>query len=353
MARDDTDSLSAVWRWFAETQFAGYSPIYERVALELARNREVLRFATSAPPAAHMPTNLLAAVHYVLLGHPEHPLAEIYAGRVDADPLPAFLELLDDHRDEVASLLETRRIQTNECGRSALIGPGLTWLARRFEPPIALVDVGASGGLNLICDRYLLDYQERGATGPRGSPVKIICSVKGGEPPIAAQLPMITVRTGIDRSPIDLADPDDARWLLACAWPGTGRIERTAAAIRLAQSDLPEVRRGDANDLLPGVLSELPPKSLAVVVTTWAFAYFSAEDRARFSEILRAASLDRTVAWLSAEGAATVGALADEAHHGNPTEADVLGAVVFHNGASSPHLLGYVHSHGLWLDWRA
>ena len=143
----------------------------------------------------------------------------------------------------------------------------------------------------------------RQCRSPAGSPV--------ATSPIAPALPALVSRIGIDRSPIDLSHPDDARWLLACVWPDTGRLERTAASIQLAQADPPPVMAGDANDLLPGVLGRLPAGETAVIVTTWAFAYFSLEDRARFVQILEAESQCRTIAWLSAEGLGTVAAFTD------------------------------------------
>ena len=154
------------------------------------------------------------------------------------------------------ALLSTRHIQTNDCGRSALIGPGLTWLASQLSEPMALTDVGASAGLNLLCDRYRIDYGGAGATGPSDSPVQITCRVAGGNPPIAPALPPLRSRIGIDRSPIDLGHPDDARWLLACVWPDTDRLERTAASIHLAQQDPPRVVAGEANDTVEHDIDE-------------------------------------------------------------------------------------------------
>ena len=115
---------------------------------------------------------------------------------------------------------------------------------------------------------------------------------------------------GIDLSPIDLSDPADARWLLACVWPDTGRAERVEASIRLAQQDLPTVVAGRANAVLPSILAGLPAGATAIVTTTWAFGYFSVEERAEFVDLLRAESGRRPVAWVSAEGAGTVDALA-------------------------------------------
>jgi len=330
---DPTADLAHLWEWFAENQCRGYSPLYEQICRAVAGDRDLLELVRSAPPAAHMPPALLGAVHYLLLEGLEHPLADVYAGRSDADPAPLFVDVCRARRDDVVALLSTRHIQTNECGRSAVIGPGLTWLSSRLQGAFALIDVGASAGLNLLCDHYRIDYGAHGATGPAGSPVEIRCHVLSGDPPIADSLPTFVTRVGIDRSPIDLANPDDARWLLACVWPDTGRLERTAACIRLAQEHRPEVIAGDANHVLPAVLAELPEGTTAVAVTTWAFAYLTIEERRRFIEVLERASYKRPVAWLSAEGAGIVDAF--DGHSGPSDEraaSDVLGAVTFDCG---------------------
>jgi hypothetical protein len=350
---DGLDDFTEMWRWFA-THCQEYSPLYEQISRAVAGDRELLAAVRSAPPSAHLPPALLAAVHYLVLEGADQAVAEVYAGRSPADPGPLFLEFCRSHRDAVMAILATRHIQTNECGRSSAIGPGLTWLASRLDGPFALVDVGASAGLNLLCDRYRLDYGSHGATGPADSPVTITSTVRGGHPPIAAQLPALATRVGIDRSPIDLADPDDARWLLACVWPDTDRLDRTAAAIHLAQADPPRVIAGDANDVLPGVLGALPPGTAALVTTTWAFGYFSAEDRQTFMEVLDRASYQRDIAWLSAEAAGTVGPLAAaRLADDEQGKADLLGAIVFRGGTREAHVLGYVQEHGAWLDWRA
>jgi hypothetical protein len=349
------DDFAQMWAWFA-THCHDYSPLYERISAAVANDPQLLDWIRSAPPDAHLPPALLAAVHYLLLESPDHPLAAVYAGRSDADPAPLFVQLCRDRSEDVMHLLTTRHIQTNDCGRSALIAPGLTWLAGQLAAPMALVDVGASAGLNLLCDRYRIDYGPAGATGPGDATVRIDCRVTGGHPPIAATLPPLVARIGIDRSPIDLSHPDDARWLLACVWPDTGRLERTAASIHLAQADPPMVIAGDGTDALPGVLARLPAGAAAVIVTTWAFAYFGLDDREHFVHMLEAESRTRTIAWLSAEGLGTVAAFADDpraAGANTPAGADVLGAALFDGGAARWELLGLVQEHGAWIDWRA
>jgi hypothetical protein len=349
---DATADLASLWRWFGEHQFRGYSPIYERIADAVAGDREVLELFREAPPAAHLPPAPLGAVRYLLLDGLDHPLGEVYGRQSNADPGPLFLDLCRTERANLLALLETRRVQTNDCGRSAILGPAITWVAMRLPGPYSLVDVGASAGINLLCDRFRLDYGRFGSTGPAESTVRIRCDVAGGDPPIADRLPALAARVGIDLSPIDLSDPTDGRWLLACVWPDTGRAERVEASIRLAQQDPPTVVAGRANAVLPSVLAGLPSDATAILTTTWAFGYFSMDERAEFVDLLRAESRRRRIAWVSAEGAGTVDALPGLSAP-DPSDPDVLGAMLFESGDSTAHLLARVHAHGNWIDWRA
>jgi hypothetical protein len=281
----------------------------------------------------------------------EHPLAAVYAGASDADPWPLFREICFDHRPEVGALMETRRTNTNECGRSAVIGPALTWVAAHVGTPLALCDVGASAGLNMGCDRYLLDYGTAGTTGPASSEVRISCAVTGGNPPIAPVLPPIAARIGLDRSPVDLEIADDARWLLACTWPDTGRLDRTRAAIRDAQRHPPTIRRGEMVADVRTTLAELPHDATPCVLTTWAVAYLSREARLEFAAELARAGRERPVVWVSGEAPNVVPAFADVEAPTVDIEASVLGAIVYDGEREHATQLAFVHPHGSWIDW--
>ncbi len=350
-----TDQLGRMWEWFADTSCRGYSPLYDRICRFVAQDPELLALTQEAPPEAHQPNVLLGVVHYLLLGGLDHPLAAVYAGENDADPRPLFHDLCLANRAEILVLMETRRTQTNECGRSALIGPALTWTARNVGTPLALLDVGTSAGLNLGCDRYLLDYGACGTSGPPDSDVRIECTVTGGVPPIASRLPAIVARVGLDRSPIDLTNELDARWLLACTWPDTGnRLERTAAAIRAAQRHPPTIRQGDMIDDLPSALASLPTDAVAVVTTTWAIAYLSREARVRFAAQLAKAGRDRTIVWISGEGPGIVPEFADvKVPEVEGIEPNLLGAIVYDGNRKYATPLAFVHPHGASIDWIA
>jgi hypothetical protein len=60
------------------------------------------------------------------------------------------------------------------------------------------------------------------------------------------------------------------------------------------------------------------------------------------------------ITWLSAEGAGTVDAFADsDVPSHDATISNILGALTFERGAVHEELLGFVHQHGSWIDWRA
>jgi Uncharacterized protein conserved in bacteria (DUF2332) len=81
-----TDALAAIWIYIADSSCRGYSPLYDHICRTVAESDAVLDLVTEAPPEGHNPVLLLAAVHHLLLGGLEHPLAAVYAGESDADP---------------------------------------------------------------------------------------------------------------------------------------------------------------------------------------------------------------------------------------------------------------------------
>ncbi len=347
--------LSDLWTYFAEHECGEYSRLYARICETVAADAGVLDLIRAAPPTSHQPNVLLAAVHYLLLGGLDHPLAAVYAGDSDADAGPLFVDVCLSHRAEILALLATRHTNTNEVGRSAVIGPALTAVAQRMGAPLGLVDVGCSAGLNLLCDRYLLDYRAHGTTGPANAGVRIECEVVGGTMPVSSQLPEIRVRIGLDREPMDLTDESNARWLLACIWPDTGRLPRARSAIAAAQLSPPDLVTGDAVEDITAVVLGLPAEVTPVVVTTWVLAYLPYARRTEFHETLAAASRTRPLAWVSAEGVGVVDAFAGITPpvDSNRTDASILGLVTFVEGRATPELLGFVQPHGAWIDWRA
>jgi hypothetical protein len=59
--------------------------------------------------------------------------------------------------------------------------------------------------------------------------------------------------------------------------------------------------------------------------------------------------------WISAESPGVVDLFGDvdAPYDALGTQASVLGLVRFDNGKTATELLGFVHPHGNWVDWRA
>lgn len=351
---DRVRGLRDAWRNLADTSCRTYSPLYDEICRTVARDDDLLEVLASAPPEAHDPVLVLAAVHFLLLGGLEHPLAAVYAGASSAGPGPLFADLCREHRDDLLALISTRQVKTNEVGRSAVVGPALTLIAARHGAPLAHLDVGCSAGLNLLGDRYLLDYGPAGATGAADAPVRIDCEVVGGTPPIAPELPRVVSRVGLDRAPVDVHNGEDVRWLLACVWPDTGRIARTVAALDEARRTPLTLLEGDAADDVEAALALLPDDAVAVVTTAWVTTYLPPAARAGFRAALATASRRRTITWVSVEAPGVVqGVGGDTGGVARGVEASVLGLITLVDGDARPELLGLVHPHGSTLDWRA
>jgi hypothetical protein len=349
------DELAALWRWFVAEEASRYSPLYTAIVEAAAADEELLALVASAPEASQYPLMLLAAVHDLVLAGELPALASLYAGDGPADAAPPlFRAAVLDHRDHLLRVLHDRFVQTNECGRAAPIALGLAVVARVVGTPVALIDAGASAGLNLCYDQYRLDVGVHGSWGDLSSRVVCSCEVQGPPPP-SLQLVDVPVRIGLDRAPVDLTDTIAARWLLACTWPDTGRLDRTRAAIEIASSQPPDVRTGDlAIDIGP-LLSDLDGDGPVCVLTSWALGYLDGEQRKSFVDALLHAGTARPVAWLSLEWPGSVRGI--EPPTTGPTACftaspSVMGLTTFAaDGLHTERALAYVHPHGNALEW--
>jgi hypothetical protein len=232
----------------------GSSPPYERA---LALLPAVLagpegRFVASAWEHRHFfawydrPLLLLAALRNdALASGPDHPLFAGFAAR-DPDPDAVTEErlaaALDGSREGVFDALAHRRVQTNETSRAvAWLWPAALAGASRGGRTIALADVGASAGLNLIADTLPPIW-----TATDGSPIEVARDVQA------------VARLGLDPEPLDVLGSEDGRWLRACVWPGDrvreDRLEAALAAFRAARVRL------DAPVLVPIGASNVPAR---------------------------------------------------------------------------------------------
>ncbi len=366
--RDDPDDVLAQrFREFASTARRLRAPLYRTLASGIADDAEIHRLLLHADEMQRVPVLLFACTHFLLLEEPEHPLARWYPNLTD-DPLPPddralapmFARFVADRAAEVTELLATRTTQTNEVGRCALLLPALGMVADEVGP-IGLLDVGTSGGLNLLLDRYEYRYrphragdQVNGVAGRTvGAPSAVVLETTiDGNVPIPAAMPPIGARLGIDRDPIDVTDPAEARWLEACVWPDQAeRFHRLRAAIELAGEMRPTIRAGDAVESLAAGIAEVGASRHPVVTNSWVLSYLAPEARVDYLAELDRVGATRDLSWIYVEAAAQIPELPTE-----PDPADdkltVLTLARWRDGKRSVRTLATCHPHGHWIRWR-
>mgnify|MGYP000855223679 CR=1 FL=1 len=325
------------------------APLYSRISAALADWPGLEELLADAPDPARVPVNLFAAVHYLLLADPAEPLARFYpnlaGGRATTgDPVPEFLAFCADHSAEVRDLVATRLPQTNEVGRASVLVAALGELPRG---PRAHLDIGASAGLNLMLDR--LAYSDgHGVLG--GSDLVLECTVRPEGRRLAGELPVITSRLGLDANPLDLTNPDDARWLEACVWPDQAdRFVRLRRAIELFVADPAPLRRGDAVADLRSAVAALGP-GIPVATTTWMLCYLDAGAQREFAAVLAGIGAERDLDWVWAESPSVVEVLPlPDALVGS--DATLLGYSSWRDGRRTDRVLARCHPHGYWLTW--
>jgi hypothetical protein len=195
-------------------------------------------------------------------------------------------------------------VQTNEVQRSAALAPGFMEIAARTGHGLSLREIGASGGLNLLWDRFSYRFAER-AVGPVGSPVQLAPRWQGEAPP-SGPLPKVVDRRGVDIHPLDLRDDTVLARGLAYIWPDQpARLERYRAAVGLLRASDVHVEPGSAPDWLTTVLAARTPDATTVVFHSVMWQYMPPEVRAATEAAIRAAGArargDRPLAWLRFE----------------------------------------------------
>lgn len=249
-----TETVGERFRRFARDEAPSRSELYRQWAQGVAEDAQLKDVLERIPETRRQPPLVFAVTR--MLGA---PLAAFATWR----------EFLLAHADEIVAECSARRLQTNEPLRLAPMLPVLS----EIEGPIALLEVGASGGLCLYPDRYSYRFVDaegevRAALDPDDAPSTVVLTseVRGVLP--ALRMPQIVWRAGIDLEPLDARDPQDRAWLEGLVWPGeTGRAERITAALDIAASDPPALMRGDAGEQI-AALAASAPKDATLVITT-------------------------------------------------------------------------------------
>ncbi|MCY3821387.1 MAG: DUF2332 domain-containing protein [Gammaproteobacteria bacterium] len=348
MQPDQLAFLRAAFDRFARVEAPGLaSPTYEELSYGVSNDDDLLEIASHTRSHQPPPNMLFAAVQYLLLNGLDHPLAAHYP-IISGEPrplepaYPQFREFCLEHRERIVELISTRLTQTNVVRRCTCLLPAFSIVCRETSSPLALIDLGASAGLNLNFDRYAYSYQRDGREilrwGSDSAQIRLEAELRGsGElPPIPPAIPVAS-RDGIDLDPVDLANPDQHLWLRALIWPE--HVERHQqlidAATEFKDSDI-RMHAGDAARVLPALIESVSSDHALVVYSTIALHQFPRESRQRIADTLAAASAERLVWQIALEG--------------NDPE---LSITRYRNGTGETEMLASASPHGWWIEWRA
>jgi hypothetical protein len=325
---------------FAEEECHDASPLYEFLSQKTSDDEEMLDLASSAAQSGQpMPNLFFAAVHAVLLTGTDHPLARYYPSLTSEADLPekswkAFRDFCEKYQEKIKSIMQTRRVQTNEIRRCAYLYPVFCHIYEKTGKPLSMIEIGTSAGLQLLWDRYAYSYGGTKVFGKTDSPVRIDSEVTGSlslpdaPPPVAA-------KTGVDLNVLDVGSEEDRRWLDALIWPE--HHERRALfkqASRQMQEEKVSLVEGDGVALLPKLASGMPDTTSLVIFHTHV-----------------ANQMPEEVKESLLESVSELGRIREVFHVYNNISDRLLHLDAYRPGSTDHQTIGKTDGHGRWFEW--
>jgi len=350
------------------TYFRVSSPLFSALARRSADDEDILSLCSANRPGQSA-ILLVFVAHFLLLKSPASaPQLRQYFRSVTPTPLPAeeafpaFREFCLDRRSEVRDLISWRTVNTNLVEKASCLLPALQHVNRMSDEPMTLLEICCSAGLNLLFDQYHYDYGAAGALGVDGSPVQLNCKLVGsGRAPVET-VPHVAHRVGVDLVTIDPSDPGERLWMEAVLCPewATERA-RLEAALSVRNAYPLQTLQGDALELLPSLLEELPGS--LCILQSYCMGHWSEVAKSDLEAVLLRASRHRDIHRVGIEmpeqepPQTARARLQKLASAGIPILQKSFASRIEHtayiNGKSSNRLLAQGDGFGVWLDWQA
>jgi len=288
-------------------------------------------------PGGHsLPLRLAGGLHALVLTGRDPDLAAVYPPEPPdaARLIPAALTAIETHSDFLLDWCQSPP-QTNEVRRSVAIIPAAHVAADLYPLPLITSELGASGGLNLMWDRFAVQTSDT-TLGPDDPALTLTPDWTGPTPP--TDRPTVADRHGVDLNPLNAHDPADALRLRAYLWPDQpNRMAPIEAAIAAQKA---RVDKGDAIDWLAQRLATPMPGHLHLIYHTVAWQYFPAEVQAKGTALIEAAGASATdtapIAWFAME------------HDGDNKG---VGLTLRLWPGNQCYNLGRADFHGRWITW--
>lgn len=294
----------------------------------------------AGPSGDSIPLRLCGGLHALVLTNQDQDLAAHYPPQsITIPPWEVMNAALVKHE---AFLLDwmTSPPQTNEVARSCVIWPAFMAIAKKVDMPLRLLEVGASGGLNLNACRFSYKLGDV-SCGVEDSPLHLEPEWKGTEPDYWPT--QVKCSEGCDINPLDITSPRDQLRLRSYVWPDQkARVERMNSALVIAGQHPVEVHKADAIDWLSQKLAEPTEGMCTVVYSTIAWQYLPQTVRTEGERIIedaakRADAEASPLAWVRFE--------AD-----GKTPGAGIRLQLWPEGIDTD--LGRADFHGRWVDWR-
>jgi hypothetical protein len=266
---------------------------------------------------------LTGALHYCALKDPDSELAKAWP-RPSNDwsievAWPLAEATLRAKADWAKAFIQSPP-QTNEVGRSVGLWPGLCAAAQAYDGPIDILELGASGGLNLVMDHFT--YQNEVWSWPNElAQGRVNLSTEwSGTAPFMPPKSLIRHRAACDQNPLNANDPEHCLRLKAYVWPEQfERLARLDAALKLVREKGLVPDQADASNWLAEKLVERKENALTVVYHSVFLQYPPQPIREAIEETMQkhgvAATLKTPLAWLRFEPPNLLGYSDSEASH--------------------------------------
>lgn len=294
------------------------------------------------PRADALALRLCGGLHRLVLEGQDAGLEAVYPPHTAGDgALSAAVDAALRRHDATLFAALDSAPQTNEIARSAMLLPGFLTLARDTGLPLALCEIGASGGLNLLFDRFFYRYGAM-SWGDATSSVAITPELRSAHLPLDGTLDIVA-RQGCDIAPVDVFQPDGQLRLRSYVWADqTARLERLDGALALTAAHPFALQQADAAAFVAQALANRPKDAVFVLFHSIMWQYMP---RATKDAILKSLAEEGT----KATTAAPIARLRMEPRDPNDDWA-TLSLTTWPGGET--RRLAKCDFHGRWIEWE-